>query len=83
MFAERCPPTFVMVRRRTSRRLTRGGQTVDQEFRYQPAVLKIAEALREADQERLAHEARRRGSDHQALPTVAASLVRAKLHHAR
>lgn len=49
---------------------------MDQEFRYQPAVLKIAEALREAEFERLAHQARRRGPDHRSLTAVTTSFIR-------
>jgi hypothetical protein len=47
-----------------------------QDFRYQPAVLKIAEAFREADSERLAHEARQPGSDHRSPATAAVAFIR-------
>ena len=54
---------------------------MDPEIQFHPAILKIAEALRRADQERLAHS-RRRAPDDGSPSVGAVPILLAKLHHA-
>jgi ribosome assembly protein YihI (activator of Der GTPase) len=55
---------------------------MDPDIRFHPAVLKIAEALHQADQERLAQSSQRKDPRHGSRSIGAIPLLLAKVHQA-